>query len=67
MELLNYLKFKRTFIFLDEWLSYLMLIYIYNNYNVKIFYIVLFFVILFNSIAYLDYWKSCNLFIKLIK
>ena len=70
-ELLIYLMFKRTFIFLDEWSSYILLMYVYKNFPPKIFYICVFFAILFNGNAYIDYWRLCSLYeykkINLIK
>ena len=61
-ELLLYLFFKRCFIFLDEWSSYMLLMYIYKNFNSKIFYISCSLAILFNSVGYIDYWRLCSLY-----
>ena len=60
--LLKYLIFKRIFIFADEWSSYFILIYIYKNFNARIFYICCFLAFLFNSNTYLDYWRLCSLY-----
>ena len=59
---LNYLIFKRFFIAIDEWSSYILLMYIYKNFNIRIFYISVFLTILFNSVGYIDYWRLCSLY-----
>ena len=55
--IVGYLTMKRTFIFLDEWLSYLLLYYLYSSGNFVIFGIAVILAILFNGYGYLSYWR----------
>jgi len=55
--IVGYLTMKRLFIFLDEWLSYLILYYLYSSGYYVIFVIAVILAILFNGYGYLSYWR----------
>ena len=55
--IVGYLTMKRFFIFLDEWLSYLILYYLYSSGYYVIFVIAVILAILFNGYGYLSYWR----------
>ena len=53
----KYLSMKRFFIFLDEWLSYLLLFILYYMEYYVIFGIAVVLAVIFNGYGYLSYWK----------
>ena len=53
----SYLTMKRFFIFLDEWLSYLLLFILYSSEYYVIFGIAVVLAILFNGYGYTSYWR----------
>ena len=55
--IVSYLTMKRIFIFLDEWLSYLLLYYLYYSKYYFIFGVAVILAILFNGYGYLSYWR----------
>ena len=55
--IVSYLTMKRFFIFLDEWLSYLLLYYLYSSEYYSIFGISVILAILFNGYGYVSYWR----------
>ena len=55
--IVGYLTMKRIFIFFDEWLSYLILYYLYSSGYYVIFVIAVILAILFNGYGYLSYWR----------
>ena len=55
--IVGYLTMKRVFIFFDEWLSYLILYYLYSSGYYVIFVIAVILAILFNGYGYLSYWR----------
>ena len=55
--IVSYLTMKRIFIFLDEWLSYLLLYYLYSSEYYFIFGVAVILSILFNGYGYLSYWR----------
>ena len=55
--IVSYLTMKRFFIFLDEWLSYLILFVLYSCEYYVIFGIAVILAILFNGYGYLSYWR----------
>ena len=55
--IVSYLTMKRFFIFLDEWLSYLILFGLYYSEYYVIFGIAVILAILFNGYGYLSYWR----------
>tara|TARA_Y100000996_G_C22221823_1_gene519876 strand:- start:155 stop:373 length:219 start_codon:yes stop_codon:yes gene_type:complete len=52
-----YLSVKRSFLFLDEWLSYYLLYDMYNTQNYYLFTIASIMAILFNGYGYKCYWE----------
>lgn len=52
-----YLSVKRGFIFLDEWLSYILLYNLWNNSDYYMFTLASFLAILFNGYGYKCYWE----------
>tara|TARA_Y100000768_G_scaffold382280_1_gene362330 strand:+ start:153 stop:407 length:255 start_codon:yes stop_codon:yes gene_type:complete len=54
--IIKYLTIKRTFIFFDEWLSYLILYNLWASQYYSIFIVSVFLAILFNGYAYKCYW-----------
>ena len=55
--IVSYLTMKRLFIFLDEWLSYLLLYYLYSSGYYAIFGLAVILAILFNGYGYVSYWR----------
>ena len=55
--IVSYLTMKRIFIFLDEWLSYLLLYYLYSSEYYFIFGVAVILAILFNGYGYFSYWR----------
>ena len=55
--IVRYLTMKRFFIFLDEWLSYVVLFGLYRYEYYVIFSISVILAILFNGYGYISYWK----------
>ena len=53
----KYLTMKRFFIFLDEWLTYLLLFILYSSGHYVIFGIAVVLAVLFNAYGYFSYWK----------
>jgi len=53
----RYLIASRAFIFLDEWLSYLLLLYLATHNHWVLFALVLLPVVLFNLIGYTRHWE----------
>ena len=53
----SYLTMKRFFIFLDEWLSYLLLFILYSSGYYVIFGIAVVLAIMFNGYGYTSYWR----------
>jgi len=53
----SYLSMKRFFIFLDEWLSYLLLFFLYYYQYYVIFGVAVVLAIIFNGYGYISYWK----------
>ena len=53
----KYLTMKRLFIFLDEWLTYLLLFILYSSGYYVIFGIAVVLAVLFNAYGYFSYWK----------
>tara|TARA_B100000214_G_scaffold371729_1_gene348632 strand:- start:1101 stop:1358 length:258 start_codon:yes stop_codon:yes gene_type:complete len=55
--LVLYLSMKRSFIFLDEWLSYFILYNLWSNSDYYMFTLASIFSILFNGYGYKCYWE----------
>ena len=53
----KYLTMKRFFIFLDEWLTYLLLFILYSSGYYVIFGIAVVLAVIFNAYGYFSYWK----------
>ena len=53
----KYLTMKRFFIFLDEWLTYLLLFILYSSGYYVIFGISVVLAVIFNAYGYFSYWK----------
>lgn len=52
-----YLLGRRAFVFLDEWLTYLLLIWLYRRKQYKLLGIILPFAIIFNINGYIGLWS----------
>lgn len=48
---------RRTFIFLDEWLTYILFLYLYHQQEYILIIVLVPFAIAFNIRGYLDLWK----------
>jgi len=59
-KIIQYLIIKRSFIFLDEWLSYFILYNLWAASYYPLFYVSVVLAILFNGYAYKCYWKIEN-------
>lgn len=58
----NLMLGRRAFVFLDEWLSYASLYYLYTNEEYQILGGALPFALLLNGVGYHCLWKLCNQF-----
>ena len=56
-KIIQYLTFKRVFIFLDEWLSYFILYNLWSSSYYSLFSVSVVLAILFNGYAYKCYWE----------
>ena len=59
-KIIKYLTIKRTFIFLDEWMSYFILYNLWSSSYYPLFAIAVILSILFNGYAYKGYWELEN-------
>ena len=59
-KIIQYLTIKRSFIFLDEWLSYFILYNLWSSSYYSLFSVSVVLAILFNGYAYKCYWKIEN-------
>ena len=59
-KIIQYLIIKRSFIFLDEWLSYFILYNLWSSSYYSLFSVSVVLAILFNGYAYKCYWKIEN-------
>lgn len=53
---------RRFFVFLDEWLTYVLLIYLYRKKEYKLIMIILPFAIYTNLLGYISLWKTRKIY-----